>query len=77
MVIFFTNIRKTNNRLSPQLPYRIDDVLSLNISRFGEFVDRIYPIELDSDYPFWYLQTLFIILSCMVTIFQAYQFNDF
>ena len=24
----------------------IDDVLSLNNSRFGEFVDRIYPTEL-------------------------------
>ena len=24
-----------------------DDVLSLNNSRFGEFVDRIYPIELE------------------------------
>jgi hypothetical protein len=25
----------------------IDDVLSLNYSRFGDFVDRIYPIELE------------------------------
>ena len=25
----------------------IDDVLSLNISRFGDFGDRIYPIELE------------------------------
>jgi hypothetical protein len=25
----------------------IDDVLSLNNSRFGEFVDRLYPIELE------------------------------
>jgi hypothetical protein len=25
----------------------IDDVLSLNISRFGDFVDHIYPIELE------------------------------
>ena len=25
----------------------IDDVLSLNISRFGHFVDGIYPIELE------------------------------
>ena len=24
----------------------LDDVLSLNIYRFGDFVDRIYPIEL-------------------------------
>ena len=25
----------------------LDDVLSLNNSRFGDFVDRIYPIELE------------------------------
>jgi len=25
----------------------IDDVLSLNISRFGDFGDRMYPIELE------------------------------
>jgi hypothetical protein len=25
----------------------IDDVLSINNSRFGDFVDRIYPIELE------------------------------
>ena len=25
----------------------IDDVISLNNSRFGEFVDRVYPIELE------------------------------
>jgi hypothetical protein len=25
----------------------MDDVLSLNNSRFGDFVDRIYPIELE------------------------------
>ena len=25
----------------------IDDVLSLNYSRFGDFFDRIYPIELE------------------------------
>ena len=25
----------------------IDDVFSLNNSRFGDFVDRIYPIELE------------------------------
>jgi hypothetical protein len=25
----------------------INDVFSLNISRFGDFVDRIYPIELE------------------------------
>ena len=39
----------------------IDDVLSLNDSRFGDFLDRIYPIELeikdttDTDRPASYL----------------------
>jgi hypothetical protein len=28
-------------------PKNIDDVLSLNNSRLGDFVDRIYPIELE------------------------------
>ena len=28
-------------------PRNIDDVLSLNNSKFGEFVDRIYPIKLE------------------------------
>jgi hypothetical protein len=27
--------------------HNIDDVLSLNNSTFGDFVDRIYPIELE------------------------------
>ena len=27
----------------------IDDVLSLNNSRFGDFVDRMYPVELEID----------------------------
>ena len=27
--------------------FYIDDVLSLNNSRFGDFVDRIYPIKLE------------------------------
>ena len=26
----------------------VDDVLSVNNSRFGDFVDRIYPIELEA-----------------------------
>ena len=30
--------------------YYIDDVLSLNNSRFSDFVDRIYPIELQIKY---------------------------
>ena len=29
----------------------IDDVLSLSISKFGDFVDRIYPIELEIKIP--------------------------
>ena len=37
------------NEASPfHLPlYRIDDVLSLNNCKFGDLVDRIYPIELE------------------------------
>jgi hypothetical protein len=27
--------------------YNVDDVLSLNNYRFGDFVDHIYPIELE------------------------------
>ena len=33
-----------NNKISLN---QIDDVLSLNNSRFGDFVVRIYPIELE------------------------------
>ena len=29
----------------------VDDVLSLNNSRFGDFVDRIYPIEFEKRIP--------------------------
>jgi hypothetical protein len=42
----------------------IDDVLSLNNSRFGDFIDRIYPIELrikdttDTDRSASYLELL-------------------
>ena len=36
------NLARSFNFTSPY----IDDVLSLNYSRFGDFVDRIYPIEL-------------------------------
>jgi hypothetical protein len=32
----------------------IYDVLSLNYSRFGDFVDRIYPIELEIKETFYY-----------------------
>jgi len=34
-------------RLVPLISYNIDDVLSLNNSKLGDFVDRIYPIELE------------------------------
>ena len=42
--------REKRKEASPILYFTfryIDDVLSLNNSRFGEFVDRIYPIELE------------------------------
>ena len=41
-------LKKTEQKLarSSNFTFRyIDDVLSLNYSKFGEFVDRIYPIE--------------------------------
>jgi hypothetical protein len=41
-----TNSPKLARSFNFRLRY-IDDVLSLNNSRFGEFVDRIYPIELE------------------------------
>jgi hypothetical protein len=43
-------LKKNENKLvrSFNFTFRyIDDVLSLNNSRFGDFVDRIYPIELE------------------------------
>jgi hypothetical protein len=43
-------LKKNEKKLawSFNLTFRyIDDVLSLNNSRFGDFVDRIYPIELE------------------------------
>ena len=42
--------RKNENRLARSFNFTfryIDDVLSLNNSRIGDFVDRIYPIELE------------------------------
>ena len=42
--------KKTEKNLSRSFNFTfryIDDVLSLNNSRFGDFVDRIYPIELE------------------------------
>ena len=43
-------LKKNEKKLarSFKLTFRyIDDVLSLNNYRFGDFVDRIYPIELE------------------------------
>ena len=43
-------LKKNEKKLSRSLNFTfqyIDDVLSLNNSRFGDFVDRIYPIELE------------------------------
>jgi len=40
------NEKKLARSFNCTFPY-IDDVLSLNKSRFGDFVDRIYPIELE------------------------------
>jgi hypothetical protein len=42
-------LTKNEKKLARSLNFTfcyIDDVLSLNKSRFGNFVDRIYPIEL-------------------------------
>ena len=42
-------LKKNENKLTRSFNFTfryIDDVLSLNDSRFGDFVDRIYPIEL-------------------------------
>ena len=48
---FIQGLRKKNEKKlarSYNLTFRyIDDVLSLNNYRFGDFVDRIYPIELE------------------------------
>jgi hypothetical protein len=41
---------KSEKKLAPSFYFTfryIDDVLSLNNSRFGDFVDRIYPVELE------------------------------
>ena len=45
----FIRIRQASqeNRKEPSPIRYIDDVLSLYNSRFGDFVDRIYPIELE------------------------------
>ena len=45
----FIRMRQTSYRGFSRKTKRsyIDDVLSLNISRFGDFVDRIFPIELE------------------------------
>ena len=46
-------LNKNEKKLARSFNFKfryIDDVLSLNKSRFGDFVDRIYPIELDIKY---------------------------
>jgi hypothetical protein len=41
-------LKKNEKKLAFNFTFRyIDDVLSLNNFRFGDFVDRIYPIELE------------------------------
>ena len=43
-------LKKSEKKLARSFNFTfryIDDVLSLNNSRFGEFVHRIYPIELE------------------------------
>ena len=43
-------LKKSEKKLTRSFNFTfryIDDVLSLNNSRFGDFVDRIYPIELE------------------------------
>ena len=50
----YRGFSRTTKRSQPDpliyLTFRyVDDILSLNRSRFGDFVDRIYPIELEID----------------------------
>ena len=43
-------LKKNGNKLGQTFNFRyIDDVFSLNNSRFCDFVDHIYPIELEID----------------------------
>ena len=46
---FIQGLLKKNKKLDPLISHstNINDVLSLNNSRFGDFVDCIYPIELE------------------------------
>jgi hypothetical protein len=44
------HLKKNEKKLARSFNFTfryIDDVLSLNNTRFGDFVDRIYPIELE------------------------------
>jgi hypothetical protein len=46
MIYGFLNKNEKNLDRSFNFTFRyIDDVLSLNSSKFGDFVDRIYPID--------------------------------
>jgi hypothetical protein len=55
----------------------LDDVLSLNNSRFGDFVDRIYPIELeikdttDTDRSAWKVHNAKIEIISFVVKFRS------
>jgi hypothetical protein len=49
-VLFLGLLKKNEEKLARSFNFTsryIDDVLSQNNSRFGDFVDRIYPIELE------------------------------
>jgi hypothetical protein len=68
-------LKKNEKKLAQSFKFTfcyIDDVLSLNYSRFGDFVDRIYPIELeikditDTDRSALYLDLHFKIISVVI-----------
>jgi hypothetical protein len=42
-----TSYRGFSRKIKKKLARYIDDVLSLNNSRFGDFVDRIYPTKIN------------------------------
>jgi hypothetical protein len=54
-------LKKNEKKLARSFSFTfryIDDVLSLNNSRFGDFVDRIYPIEFET-YPWSFVTQIF------------------
>jgi hypothetical protein len=40
-------LEKNNDKLTRSLKFTFHDVFSLNNSKFGDFVDRIYPFKLE------------------------------